>query len=1303
MITTDRLIELLNLEHAAISAKIHARTHGESVDQELSTILENMRREFAGLIHSHGNIETPKGLTALCKDLRTHMDTVFGFVSEHAQVLKRRINTSLMHARNHILEEEGWVKPKIVVGDQTTQWGYEVVNRARIAMGYERLEYFNGESLTEAQVRSFQMLASELDDSAFAEFICALYPAKFAYNNSTIQNLRKWLGEFETYRGNPLEDIPIPLLTLPELSNLRQLLFNRLRDKYFPLYLQGLDVVTAELEVSKERASDTEHIKFIGELIAYFTDVENVATVDNEGLLFGSSEGEVYRSRLKPKIGQTGEFPGKHQKVALLEIERQRQLLLADGMGGGKTGSAIAAFERLRAIGKAKRALIICPSEIINEWQKRLGSNGQGYFEEGKRPLVVAIRTGDPDRVQTWEHAKSADYVLMSIDMMRKQTAGKSHEDYAKEVGADFFVLDEAHNVKNPSGPDTERVFRISQCASIANGYTVLLTGTPVPNKIRDIAAQLRLLNAGQQRLDVQGTPQGINFRNLASLTRAIARNHTRLVRNLLLLRMLHRETEECLPVGTELSVEQSKESELSPIEQAYYDAIVDDPDYTATEKIQFLRRICLHPRAMPGAVGTGATKEREVRTTIDEYLEEYERDPSSHAGKIVIANSDYATGITRDFRNNKDPLTSDLQSYLAGRLREEYKKKGVAVFILDGKDTDTKHLHRDGEYLWDIDGAPLTETRRIIAAFRDHPGPAVLWTRTDVIGEGIDLSFASRGILVAPTYTLAERDQFIRRLYRRGQKHNVRFRILQIANSIERGMAEFALLKHRVIQDLLRGRPLTSSEEELLFEDSNNVKEGGFLDYEARSPRQKLMWIFNRIFGAGKEAVRDLFEMNGGRYAQELATLYYQDWETSFSGNTARLLTGLVQKYLPQARENAGVGSVQLADIACGGLTMQRMFKGEHDLTVWSSDLNPAMLEVGKKLTGDTVPSERIAELPMDEVPYKPESMHMAVLSLALHYTKHSRRGEDGLERVRTLQRLNTILAPQGIAFLTFPPHVFQAKGSFEKFCSVIERYFGFEIIRDDSNLAQSVDRHDEEPFAAYVLTLRKVRQPSANAIPVDDWRALGLSRGKTKESDTDDDMKPKVVHQNNVPAGSYHEEFVVGDQRIAYVGDDATHPAKQQHEKDKKEFQKLRSGIEELIQTFGSIQNIPPEELLSFSLEDIAASEYAVHVEYFRALLRKYGGRVENIPIAEINAKGSMILLPGSTKKKGAFLCIYRRKGGAVRGRYKKRYFYEAEFRSQESPSSADESITAVQPHSPMRRGKHDRGPRKGSLLQP
>jgi hypothetical protein len=472
--------------------------------------------------------------------------------------------------------------------------------RDLVQSGQNPTVIFLRDRLSAEEKQGLAAIASELGEAARAEYLCAQYPERFQYNHGTIMNLRSWLGQVEVYGGNPLVDVPVALLTVSNLEHLRQAFFNRMRDRHHPQFRQGLSVVVAELEQAQERAQHPMQKAFVGDLIRYFQETEAI----------------VPPSRLRRSIRGEEEFPARHQKIAIKETTQHRSMLLADEMGGGKTGSTIATFEHLRDQGKAHRALVMCPAQIVPVWKKALSDCNGGCFESGQPPNVAYIENG----AKNWEAAFEADYVVMSVEMSRGGTVVGDHsklrdhpdnalarrldvepgtrvphERLAQALQADFFALDEAHNVRNPQGDDTDRIYRISQTESILAGHLMLLTGTPIPNTIRDIASQLRLLYAGREEVE------GIDITDLSALTRALRRGHPLLTRNLLVRRMLRRNTQDCLPVTTHFERE-VQEADLSTVERAQYDAIVHCPFYEAPERIQVQSNSCSDGESSPEA-----------------------------------------------------------------------------------------------------------------------------------------------------------------------------------------------------------------------------------------------------------------------------------------------------------------------------------------------------------------------------------------------------------------------------------------------------------------------------------------------------------------------------------------------------------------------------------------------------------------------------------------------------------------------------------------------------------------------------
>ncbi len=457
---------------------------------------------------------------------------------------------------------------------------------------------------------------------------------------------------------------------------------------------------------------------------------------------------------------------------------------------------------------------------------------------------------------------------------------------------------------------------------------------------------------------------------------------------------------------------------------------------------------------------------------------------------------------------------------------------------------------------------------------------------------------------------------------------------------------------KYELVEEFLNGRPLSHGEQEMLVENHRNIRRGGFLAYETMTSRQKLMWIFNKIYGKGKEEVREFFEMENGKYANDLAALYPQDEETSYQGNNARLVAGLLNEELTN-------GDTEIADIACGCLTMHRVLAEKKNAKVSSSDLCTAMLEAGKKLATEVRP-EQVQECAMDELPYEDGQMDIAITSLALHYTRHNPRVPNGRERINALREMNRVLRDGGTGVFTLPIHVFEDQDGFDKFCRVLESFFGFQANVEKSGFARSVDHAEDDPFEVYVITVSKVGPTQATEMSADDWSALAFSKlkvssgnGQRPEYNDDEDTEKEY--------GAYHEEFELGNKLVKFDPlSDEQISVRETYNTDKESHQRLEERIQELTKTYGSMDKIPEECLLSISLQEVSSADQASRDEYFRALLQRYGS-IYRVPVEEISGKSPVILIRGKLKR-GPFLCLGRVDGtGKKACGYGRRYFYE------------------------------------------
>lgn len=1055
------------------------------------------------------------------------------------------------------------------------------------------------EDLDSEDGRALESLAHQLGEPAVAEFLSAKYQHRLRGANKELHNLSSYLGDAQisfSVTNNPCS-VPIEIFSLESLKHLRHAFFNHHRDTLLPLFAEGIDRVEEQLSLylsTEDSTIPALKVAFVEDLRSYFRAVSEIAQP----------------TRLKTTLSGQLPFPAMHQKVAMHEIAINRSLLLADEMGGGKTGSSVCAFESLRDQGISKKALIVCPAKVLPVWKTALSSGPQGLFRPGHEPTVAFIGPGAKD----WDSAARADYLVATIGVLRgKRTSPGETLTHLKSIGADFFIFDEAHSAKSDKrrARDTERIYELSQADSILQGHLILLSGTPIPNTLRDISAQIRLLMAGRR------DPGNLEIHNLSTLTKQLLQAPPLVVRNLLVRQMLRRKTEECLPVGCELRRDEVR-IQLGPVERERYRDIVADPLYDPHKKLVRLRRECLHSEA----------KFKAVEQAILDSLSSSKYVSAGVPAKVVVAESGFKAGITRATKVEESADTWKLQEALVSRLQRTLAGR-AHIFVLDGSNS---HL-RD----------------QIIGDFSAFPGPAVLLTLASVSGEGINLTCAADAILLSPAFTKAAEDQFVRRLLRAGQSLPVDLKVFVTPNTIEEGILRLAARKYRALSSVLDGRPLTEGEKRLLADDVKCAHRRGPLLYAAMMPREKALWILARLQGLkGAEAIRTFLERNNGEYARDFAVGFIADEEISYAGNTGRLVKSVLSALYTEK-----MGRARVADVACGCRSLERMCEGDARFEVASSDINQVALETGGQLLRTTVVTKPEEIVPMHSLPLTERSQDFAVLSLALDLTFHRPQdGGSGRERIFAIKELNRILKPGGSAIITLQDSKFPDDESFETFVATIEQHFGFESKLQLTGHVVAFNIEKNERYKAWLLTLTKVAEAKPRLDNRDLWRGLFFRR---KRASAKSPQRPRVRKPSEESSGAFQDHFVIrGSTDLKYA---PTTPIEMDRyaRRLRQGFEEQRIGqkIDALISRHGSVAKIPEAALLSLTPEELISSEQVERDRYFELLLTRYGS-VARIPVEQISKKSAVLVVRGHSRRRGPYLVLVRLEGGQSTIRY-------------------------------------------------
>lgn len=164
----------------------------------------------------------------------------------------------------------------------------------------------------------------------------------------------------------------------------------------------------------------------------------------------------------------------------------KNSMVIAHGVGSGKTLTSIAKFEKLKSEGKANKALILTPSGLRDNY----GEEGVGKFTDSSYNIVgnsaekaKKLRGGvNPD----------ATYNIVSYELFRKDP-----EKYLRESGADTVIADEAQKGKN------EAAITSKAMKQVRGNYKnhIALTGSLVSNGVSDALPLVDVAVNGEHHL----------------------------------------------------------------------------------------------------------------------------------------------------------------------------------------------------------------------------------------------------------------------------------------------------------------------------------------------------------------------------------------------------------------------------------------------------------------------------------------------------------------------------------------------------------------------------------------------------------------------------------------------------------------------------------------------------------------------------------------------------------------------------------------------------------------------------------
>lgn len=433
------------------------------------------------------------------------------------------------------------------------------------------------------------------------------------------------------------------------------------------------------------------------------------------------------------------------QKEAIAFMTRQKSTLLADEMGLGKTIEAIGVINAT----DPERVLIVCPAFLRLNWKHELE---RWLIRFKDRPIELV-----DDKTYYKLRAKDSYIGIVSYTSLDK------YHNVLSEIPWDVVIGDEAHKIKNPDSLQS-RAFR-----KIKADRRILMTGTPILNRVSELWPMLDWLNPGQWDAGQEtfasrwSHPEGMDHLNRLLTDRIMLRRRKREV-----LKELPPKQRQVIEFPLDGILERAVKEEMRQcealearrlaLEQAVEDAQLLKTDAEYRQALTNLREWRIQRRAALSKIrhATARSKEPFVTRQIKLLLE--------NEGKVIC------------FAYHRD---------IVERIAKHFGKS--AVFM-------------HGE-------TSMKERDRLVRQFQTDPETRLFVGGIGSSGQGITLTAASTVVFAELDWTPANLTQCEDRAHRIGQDaDSVLCQYLVADGSIDARLATYLVLKQDIIDRTIDG-----------------------------------------------------------------------------------------------------------------------------------------------------------------------------------------------------------------------------------------------------------------------------------------------------------------------------------------------------------------------------------------------------------------------------------------------------------------------------------------------------------------
>lgn len=421
---------------------------------------------------------------------------------------------------------------------------------------------------------------------------------------------------------------------------------------------------------------------------------------------------------------------------------------LADDMGLGKTLQTICFLAYYIEKNPSSKNIIICPSSLVYNWEQELKK-----FTPG---ITVAVFHGT-QRNEDDIIKDNVQVVITSYGMIRSDKGILFSPAYG------VAVIDESHNIKNPSAQITKAVNMLNAEIRIA------LSGTPVVNNTFDLYAQLNFALPG-----MFGSREFFKREYADAIDRNRDEDKIKALQKLtapFILRRTKEQVAKDLPDKSEMMLW----CKMGARQRELYDNIKDQvrgnlfmdikskglnkSKLAVLQGILKLRQVCNSPYLLPPEERLTCTQSVKTEVLMEE--------------------------LTNILGDHKALVFSQFSSML-NLLAAECDKQGIAYYHFDGQ-------------------TPPAKRSEMVSAFQEPDSKTNLFLISLKAGNtGLNLTAADYVFLFDPWWNKAVEQQAIDRTHRIGQTRNVFAYKIVCKNTIEEKIIDLQIRKKQLAEDLI-------------------------------------------------------------------------------------------------------------------------------------------------------------------------------------------------------------------------------------------------------------------------------------------------------------------------------------------------------------------------------------------------------------------------------------------------------------------------------------------------------------------